>query len=316
MTTSSSTPQPELELYPDRLELQITQPGDILRTTVRIINREPDAPLEQQGVYWAVLPHASDSQINPKTSGKTSSDRHAWIAWTPRQIQDNPTDCQIQINTKRLKLNQIYQRQLVLRDRTGQILKTLPLSVLTRLPALPKIPYISLIVLFSIAIGAGNLSGHIIQAIDLKDTLIFTLGTLLGIAGGIAASHAGAAQLKRVAGLVVSLSGILGFVSLTSDLELSGGFLLSLIVVSIAGIVRKNHLERKFSQRLAILSPTLTVIGGCLWGVGVGMHSGIWVGLAICSAIVPLGWLLLQPHLERQQIINRYQNQRQNHIAT
>ncbi len=100
---------PEVNL--DKLELNFVadQLNQKLSQTITITNNIPDTILEGN---WSVSPHKKDPPHTP--------DNHSWISFSPRTFKGNQVNCEVKVDTSKLKADKNYDREIILVSNARQ----------------------------------------------------------------------------------------------------------------------------------------------------------------------------------------------------
>jgi hypothetical protein len=191
------TRSPAVKLSQCVLEFRATRLIEKLTRTLVIENSVPETILEGH------LQVASNSKDPPHTP-----DTHAWIAIAPKNFKTNQVQCQIKVDTSKLKANSVYKRWILL--HTNAALDPFKIQVQVHTASIPKetstsstipeLPYLSLllllipafvttVVLWKVNAVFGNLLGEIFDAVS-KDYFMSLVGGLLF--GGGSTSYIGA----------------------------------------------------------------------------------------------------------------------------
>jgi serine/threonine protein kinase len=197
------TRSPEVKLSQCELKFGATRLIEKLTRTIVIENSVPETILEGH------LQVAADSKDPPHTPGT-----HAWIAISPKNFKTNRVQCQIKVDTSKLKANSVYKRWILL--HTNAALDPFKIQVQVHTASIPKetstsstipkFPYVSLLLLLIPAFVTtvaflkvntvfGNLLGDIFDALSrdgavgLFGGLLF--GLLFGLLGGLIGTGVG-----------------------------------------------------------------------------------------------------------------------------
>jgi serine/threonine protein kinase len=298
---------PEAKLSRLVLDFKTKQPGEKLTQTIKITNSVPETLLEG---HWEVAPHRSDPRYIKNS--------HVWISLEPDNFQGNQVDCRITVNTGRLMVDQTYSRQILLHTNASPEPQVLTLNIHTALPEIPKLPYISLGLLFVSAwVLAGFGAASIAWVISMASAFGAFVPVVLLAAGFVAGFSAGAllssVGLKAVPKVKIGLWGI-GLAVLT--VVLSAGFLAGvvatflgfagLLIGLVAGAVIKNHKDSGFSQNFAGAIALLDT--GLGMSLGAGFNIGFSALLTVCAmglGIALIG-MMLHPRQLREQLLTDY----------
>jgi serine/threonine protein kinase len=120
---------PEVKFNQFRLLFQATKLGKKLTQTIIVSNSIPETVLEGS---WSVSPHPSDSPHTP--------DNHAWILFQPSKFASNRAECKVVVDTGKLMVDQVYEREIVLHTNALQEAYSLSIKVKTDLnPSITEI---------------------------------------------------------------------------------------------------------------------------------------------------------------------------------
>ena len=263
----------EVKLSENILELEATRWGEKLTLTIAMEN------LVGSEGRWEVAPHESDLPHNPAA--------HAWISLTPGGLVDNAQRLQIVVDTSKLMVGKVYERQILFhlakRSREyGEETRSLTVKVKTapRLIAAGKLPYFYPAVLFAIffAVVFGVAFPWTKAWVDWFIVGMFGIGTLIGALFGKMA------VLGALVGTVIS-AGIKALLT--------------------AGM--KNFARRGYEQSFAFLLFLLAA------GLGMSLAMAPLVGFlepfmmaTLAGTILPMGLLLLYPQFKQRRLIAKY----------
>lgn len=301
---------PEVKFSPPILEFKAKQWGEKLTQTITVTNSVPETLLKGN---WKVAAHESD----PKYAGNS----HVWISFEPANFQGNCVTCQITVDTKRLMVDKTYIRQILLDTTYSPEPYALNIKVFTTLLASPKLPYISLALLFVLAWFCAIPIAKVVSSVFAAgvDVRLPLMGVVLviGFLGGILMATAGTQaltlpifQIPLQATRVTGSFGLLGLFLLAMlgfpFLGLIANWLVGLVIGFLVGAVIKNHNDRGFSQKEAVAIPLL------LTGFSMSLSSGFNVGFnpfLILSALVTgifLAAILFERHEQREKLLAEY----------
>lgn len=185
---------------------------------------------------WKVFPSKYDINLD---------NFHPWITFNPSTFEGNKINGEIIMDTSKLRMGQIYKRKLILETNSSTKDYILSLKIETGFIKAKNLIYPSLIVLFLIALITGKLSGVMVNFTpNLINWLTFILGLLMGSFGGYGASFSKIDWFVKAVGSVSSLIIIVGFMGLGTDVDLIVGFIIALVVTSMAGMMIKFYLEK------------------------------------------------------------------------
>lgn len=297
---------PDVKFTPESLELKSNNYGEIITQNITIINPITDTNLTGK---WEVVPSKYDVFIN---------NIHPWISFKPWQFESNKINCQITINTSKLKLGKTYKRQLIIKANSFQQNHVLPLKIETGLIKIKNLLYGSLIILFISALIGGWLSGKMVGFTpDLINWLALILGLIIGSIGGYGASFSKIDWFVKAVGSITSIAIIVGFVGVGSDVDLIIGFIAGLVVSSTAGMMIKFYREKNCSDKIAVKLALLTASFGLSFGLDLTFTNGnSLLLLLIIGTGLPLILMLLNPYWQYQKRINFYRKQERSLIKS
>jgi len=290
---------PDVKFTPNLLDLKAHNYGEIITQNITIINPVTDTNLVGK---WEVLPSKYDIMLDHN---------HPWITFKPKKFEGNKIECQIIINTNKLKAHKIYKRKLVIKANSGEKNHILPLRLETASIKSKNLLYGSLILLFFTALICGWLSGIMVNFTpNIINWLTFILGLIVGSIGGYGASFAKIDWFIKAVGAIFSLIIIVGFVGLSTDLDLIIGFIASLIITCIAGMMIKFYGEKNCPKITTFILALLTAIFGISLGINFSfMNTNSFLLLLIISTGFPLILILINPYWQYQKQLNNYRRQ-------
>ena len=154
---------PRARLSHDRLELAASQFGDRPTQHLTVSNAIPNTLLSGR---WEVAPHDSDPPHTPYD--------HAWIAVEPPRFQGNEVDCQIVVDTHKLRADSVYQRTLVLQTNGSPEPYEVSLQLQTApAPTVQRPPYWSLLGMGCLVLAIPWLLSYLVLAADLQSGYYF-----------------------------------------------------------------------------------------------------------------------------------------------
>jgi len=295
------TRSPEAIVKPDTLELQAAEYGEILSTAVTIRNTVPDTVLQGR---WEVAPHASDAKRSHPIK---------WIAFDPPQFESNEIECQIKIDTRKLLPEQLYERELILRANDAQDSHAIALRVNTPPLLNEKLPLIPLLGTAGIALLAGLFCSFLLGNVEEGVAAFLYFVLMVGVAIGAVGGMGGIFGLWSVLGGSFPASLLLPRLLLGRSLRwlLYLGFLLGLVVFSVAGYVARFQFGKELPQGLSgLLSPNsllMALIATFSLSLGLLLNGGIFnVGVLLGTGI-PMGLLLAMKISKQAQKMATYQ---------
>ncbi|BAQ60295.1 serine/threonine kinase [Geminocystis sp. NIES-3708] len=287
---------PDVQFNPNVIELKSNNYGEKIIQYVTITNPIIDTNLHGM---WEVLLSKYDLPVN---------DHHPWITFNPSEFNSNKIDCEIIIDTNKLKMKKIYKRKLILKANSSTQNHILPLIVETASIHSKNLIYTSLIILFIIASISGWLSGIIVGFTpNLINWLTFILGFLIGNIGGYGASFSKIDWFVKAVGSMTSLIIIVSFIGLGTDLDLIIGFIAGLVISCMAGVMIKFYLEKNFPKIITITLALLTIILAFSFGINFNFPNGnYFLLLLMLGAGLPLILILINPYWQYQKQLNNY----------
>lgn len=287
---------PDVQFNPTVIDLKSNNYGEKIIQYVTINNPIIDTNL--QGT-WEVLSSKYDVPLNH---------HHPWITFNPSQFNSNKIDCEIIIDTNKLKMKKIYKRKLILKANSSTQNHILPLIIQTASIHSKNLISSSLIILFIIALICGWLSGIMVGFTpNLINWLTFILGFLIGNIGGYGASFSKINWFVKAVGSMTSLILIVGFMGLGTDLDLIIGFIAGLVVSCMAGMMIKFYLEKNCPKVITITLALLTIILAFSFGINFNFPNGnSFLLLLMLGTGLPLILILVNPYWQYQKQLNNY----------
>lgn len=308
----STVSLPEVKFSYLILEFKIKQLGDKLTQTVTVTNSVPETLLEG---HWQVVPHENDLRY--------IGNSHVWFSVEPANFKGNCVTCRITVDTSRLMADTTYSRQILLQTNCSQEIHLLTIRVDTTPLKAPKLPYISLALLFAIAWGLTGFGTCLLAwLITVASTfgivfpvVLLGIGFVAGFLAGVLLAAVGVKSVPVVkialwviglVALTVSLFNGLLSVALTTLLGATG-----LVMGFAAGAVIKNHKDRGFSLKFAVAIALLSA------GLSMSLSTGFNIGFntflkfsALLTAI-SLAAMILYPHWQRERLLAKYRQSAQ-----
>ncbi|MBC6418307.1 MAG: hypothetical protein GDA44_05705 [Prochloron sp. SP5CPC1] len=296
----------EVKLSEDILELEATRWGEKLTQTIAMEN------LVGSEGRWEVAPHESDP---PHTTAG-----HAWISLTPGGLVDNAQRLKILVDTSKLMVGKIYERQIFFHGEETRSF-TVKVKTAPRLIAAGKLPYFYPVVLLAIsfAVVFGVAFPWTKAWVDWFIVGMFGIGTLIGALFGTVAVKGALVGTGIVVLLITVAKFSLGYVGVFWDLVLAAGVTVVYLVVGIvisAGIKAlltagmKNFARRGYEQSFAFLLLLLAA------GLGMSLAMAPLVGFlepfitaTLAGTILPMGLLLLYPQFKQRRLIAKYRQE-------
>jgi serine/threonine protein kinase len=292
---------PEVQLSQDRLDFQASQLGEKLTQTLKVSNLISETLLQGE---WSVVPHPHDPV--------TTNNFHAWIEITPQTFTSDRAEFQIAVDTSKLLPEAVYERELLLQTNAvpQQDIIKLKLSTASIPTEIIQAPFQELgVIFFYSAAVTASIFGFKILAAGFAATLI-AIATI-AVAVGIAVT-AGEILLVTLAATVTAVVGsawivaLAGFWDWQAVLAVNIAGASALVATAAISVVKKVDRSR-FKLGLAISSVLLS--GGLGISSGIGLFVGLldpFVLLALASTSLPLGAVLLYPHLKQAILIAKY----------
>ena len=110
--------------------------------------------------------------------------------------------------------------------------------------------------------------------------------------------------------MILRIHGNKGFVGLSTDLDLIIGFIASLIITCIAGMMIKFYGEKNCPKITTFILALLTAIFGISLGINFSfMNTNSFLLLLIISTGFPLILILINPYWQYQKQLNNYRRQ-------
>src|SRR5919199_2242563 len=315
---------PEVKFSKLILEFKTKNLGEKLTQTVTVSNSVPETLLEG---HWKVAPHESDPPYIPNS--------HVWISFEPVNFKGNYVPCHITVDTSRLMTDTSYSRKILLHTNSSPEPYTLIIRVNTTPFKAPKLPYISLAVLFAIAwLSTGFGARLIAWFVSIASTVRADVPWVLTVAGFVAGFLAGvfltAVVIKAVTvvkialRVIVCLSIFVCFLAilLASAVLFWARFLVMLLPASctalmacagllvglVTGIVIKNHKNREFSQNFSLAIPLLSAGFSMSLSTGLNVGFNLFLILAAMGTGISLAVIIFYPHWQRKKILADYRN--------
>ena len=301
---------PEVRGIPKTLELKATKTGEMLIQSFTLTNGIPDTILKGR---WRVAFHPNDPLCRPGN--------HAWIAFDPTKFEGNQVQCQILVNTRLLRANQVYQRWLLLETNAATKPYTIIIKVKTAALSYKQIPLFSLIPLLIFSTAAGQLGTWALQ----QGLLIWGsagIGIGLGWGAGWGATFSRTELLMsalRIAASVTAMmvvasvgtghfdAGFTGYITGSFLSSFGVGFVMGWIGVVAIAHSFKSHVKQKFSPSFAVIISILNSALGITLGVGlrVGFINPL-VRFMLAGIGLPFALMLLSPLLTQAIGLVRY----------
>jgi hypothetical protein len=142
---------PEVNLDKLKLSFVADKLNQKLSQTITISNNIPETILEGN---WSVSAHKNDPPHTP--------DSHSWISFSPQSFEGNQVNCEVRIDTSKLKADRNYEREIVLVSNAKQ--EEYPLKVSVKTAKInfnvPIPPYLSITVYYLVVALISAILGH------------------------------------------------------------------------------------------------------------------------------------------------------------
>ncbi|BAQ65937.1 protein kinase domain-containing protein [Geminocystis sp. NIES-3709] len=293
---------PNVQISPSILEFKANYYGEIITQNILINNTIIDTDLVGQ---WEIIPSKYDIMLD---------NIHPWITLKPEKFTGNKIQCQITIDTNKLKTDKIYNRKLIIKANSSEKNHIFPLKIETAKIKMNNIFYNSLIVLFIVALICGWLSGIMVSFTpDFINWLVFILGLVIGSIGGYGASFSKINWFIKAVASITPLIIIISFVGLGTDVDLIVGFIAGLIITCVAGMMIKFYLEKNTPRIITIILALLTAGFGISFGIDLSFtnNNSFLLLLIKLTTGLPLILILLNPYWEYKKQLNHYHKQKQ-----
>lgn len=262
---------------------------------------------------WQVAPHPQDPPHHP--------DAHAWISFSPARFNKNRLDTQIIIDTRHLRANQTYQRELLLEHNGIPNPIKIPLEITTApIPiSTQKLPYSSLGLLFLAAGAGGMLALHSIAtpiAIALSGFLAWAgLSKLAGKQGFVMKFLLTSVATTLIAAIAGFTLGMAAGASLIGSWT-TAGTLAATTVTGVALILAASKITQEFGVPVATALSLLTAASGISCGIAVQL--GFWTPLLIAAAAltgIPVIGVMVWLPIKRSRLKAQYRRSEEHLIA-
>jgi serine/threonine protein kinase len=265
------TRYPSVEFSPPSLQFHATQLGERITQTLTIVNNTPDTLLEGT---WSIEPHPHD----PPNSNRI----HKWISFSSREVKGNEIECEITVDTSKLKAQSIGNRSIVLTSNAVPETHSISLEVMTApLPIQAKqFPY-GVVVIFLIFAFCCGCSLKVSEAWNSSGAGIaagFLTGGFMTIFSSTGMVHPDGVKIR--AGIAAFFGGLFG-------IWVGGltGYVTGTTFGALAGTIAGGmNMARSLN---GILISTQAVVG-CLVGCFVGFVLSWFAG----STGIPAGSVL------------------------
>lgn len=314
----------ELNFVADKLNQKLSQ-------TITISNNIPDTILEGN---WSVSAHKNDPPHTP--------DSHSWISFSPRQFKGNQVNCEVKVDTSKLKTDKDYEREIVLISNAKEENYYTKVKVKTAKLNIPLPPYLLLVYCGLIAaiiaeiLGLSWLVLAIAKILGIIGLVIFVV--ILGLIDGVIRDVI--YFFIAVVMVVVIVVGIVVVGSESQDFKHFGLFFVPIFFTiiklicaailvkffrrffkthlemiskavenSINKILTRNFYDRGFKDREIKFYVLTTTAVGILTGLGIafGFSPLVLTGLGVAG--IPLGVGLIMPPLKLRKLKAEYRRQ-------
>jgi serine/threonine protein kinase len=318
---------PKVELSQTDLDLKVTNLGEKFTAIVTINNPRNDTILFGE---WLVAYHFNDPG--------SGTDNHTWIAFSPQKFARNHVECKIIIDTSKLMIDKVYQRELIL--STNTVPNTCHLNLTITTPPIPikvdKPPYFWIFALFFCSIIIGIMAGFVGTVAHSIGGLVASLGAWLFVAIVVSFTFSGVYLTgdhwttnrfisAQIGGLF--LWGLILAVILMTLKRLGSPNLFTLaisqfiliIVASflafLAYLVFNKFKRNNFNKVTAITTVLLTIGNGIFLGICSLISWSKWYIIAsLLLFILPLIIILTYPIWLQFKLIKKYRQQEKNQL--
>ena len=291
----------------DVIELKASSWGQKLTETVAMENRTAG--------WWSVAPHDSDPPHTPEG--------HSWITLTPKTLANNSLSCKIEVDTSKLMLGQVYERQILChgdgKEETGSL--TMRVETAPKLIGVGKQPYLYPIVLLIVCCAVvGGVSFTWAKAwMDFVMVAMFGAGTVIGALFGMGAMFGALVGTAIVALLIVVAKLILGNAITSSSfwiVAFAGGIsvIVAVMGIAIGAFIKvllrsaiKNYSHRGYHQGYAFWLLLLAA------GLGMSLALAPFVGFiqpfvagSLAGTVLALAVMFLYPQFNQRRLIAKY----------
>ncbi|MEM9542146.1 MAG: protein kinase [Cyanobacteria bacterium P01_E01_bin.42] len=301
---------PQAKVKPEAIELKGTKYGEKLTATLSVNNTVPDTLLRGK---WEIF-YQGDYKVS-------SSSKLNWLVFDPPEFEGNRIDCHIAIDTKKLQVEQVYERQIILKTNDEEKAHKINLTIETAPLASEQIPWLHLAGLIILGILSGNIFGLLFRTVFANYTG-FLMGLTLGGIGGVAGIFQNYDIPKKVFGLAVVLGVLpwsfllrLSGVNLYSRFPLILATLIGLFLFSVAGYILRYSYGQSSQRKEPIVMKEILSFRGMLSlciaisGVFIGMAinaGNLFIYLLLAFAVVPTGVMLYHFCSRQVQLFANY----------
>jgi len=247
--------------------------------------------------------------------GEAADQKHPWISFHPPKFEGNRVDCEIVIDTGKLRTGQVYDRQLWLHTNGVPETKTVRLMVKTApMPiAVRKLPYGFLGLLFLVAAGGSMVA---LQSMTTLVTVaIAGFLTWAGLSRIVTGFHP---RLKMAVtfGTTAIVSGIAGFsMGVVAGTAATGLWATAIgaattVATAAALLGTANQVRKNFGTSWAIALCLLTTISGMTLGIGLKLQllASLWL-VAIATTTPLLALIFILPASDRRRLAKYRQSE-------
>ncbi|MGK7931689.1 MAG: serine/threonine protein kinase [Microcystaceae cyanobacterium] len=132
-------PSPIIKIVPSSLSFKCDQWGKIYSQTLRVFDCTTNKIIQGK---WEVEPHLSDPPHTPE--------HHDWISIIPQKSKGHDQTYKVTINTKKIRVNQLYGRQIRFHTNSLESLTSITIDVFVQ-----KIQYLSLFLALKYVLWLG-----------------------------------------------------------------------------------------------------------------------------------------------------------------
>lgn len=252
---------PQAKIKPHAIELKSTKYGEKLVTTIAVHNTVPDTLLQGK---WELGDR--DNRKNLPAS------RLSWLVFDPPNFEGDRIKCDVIIDTKKMKAEQIYERKIILHANDEDKIHEIDLKIETAPLAIEKLPWLQLVGLTIIGLLGGGVFRLFFAGVFLN-YMSFLLGLILGGISGIAGIFNNYSLPKKMLGIAVLLS------FFPNTIPLCIATLIGLLIFSIAGYILRYGYDQPLQKKdTTVLKEILSTQGLmtlliAFFGVSLGLES-------------------------------------------
>jgi serine/threonine protein kinase len=312
---------PEVQLFKDSeaidpsrtpFKFKAKKLSEKMRQMITLKNSIPETVLEG---YWEVAPHPNDPPHTP--------DSHAWISFNKQKVKGNDVNCEITVDTSKLRAGLTGSRQLVFHSNTNQGQINLPLEIETANP-LPKIPlslYFGEVLCFGCVLASGIIAVW-------AEAEAGSVG--MALSGAVALAVVAIAATRAVAvGICLEVVVVVAMAWTGAWTGAWAGAVVWTAAWVWAWVWAGGKLDEKYKSLTAAQNPSFWMLFwsryvlALLCGCGLGMNifgMGLIKGFFIPATMIPivtiasgagLVYLTILPMLQRQSQLATYRKKEQ-----